>query len=128
MRAGIAVPIPGAAEIAALLDDADIGDAGLDQPRAGDQPGEAAADESESDVIGLRRAFDEGRVRVCEIMRKLALQLQILRIAVGRSRLSRSSMYFASNAFLSIGCLSAVVFVIPKTSSPKEPSAVARSP
>ena len=53
LRAGIAVPVPGAAEIAALLDDAHVLDTGLDQARGGHQPGEAAADEGEGDVIGL---------------------------------------------------------------------------
>ena len=71
LRAGIAVPVPGAAEIAALLDDAHILDAGLDQPRAGDQAREAAADEGEGDVVGLRFARREGRVGVVEIVGEL---------------------------------------------------------
>ena len=53
LRAGIAVPVPGAAEIAALLDDAHVLHTGLDQPRSGHQPGKSAADEGEGDVIGL---------------------------------------------------------------------------
>ena len=56
LRAGIAVPVPGAAEVAALLDDAHVGDARLDQPRAGDEPGEPAADERERDVIASSAA------------------------------------------------------------------------
>ena len=55
LRAGVAVPVPGAAEVAALLDDAHVVDAGLLQPRAGDEAGEAAADERDGDVVGLRR-------------------------------------------------------------------------
>ena len=37
LRARISVPVPGAAEVAALLDDADIADAGFRQPRGGGQ-------------------------------------------------------------------------------------------
>ena len=47
LRAGVAVPVPGAAEVAALLDDAHVVDAGFVQLGAGDQTGEAAADERE---------------------------------------------------------------------------------
>ena len=54
LGAGVAVPVPGAAEVAALLDDADVVDAGFLEPGAGDEPGEAAADEREGDVVGLR--------------------------------------------------------------------------
>src|SRR2546430_9014533 len=56
LRAGIAVPVPGAAEIAALLDDADITDAGFHQPRGGCESRTTAADKGKSDVIDLRRA------------------------------------------------------------------------
>jgi hypothetical protein len=83
LRAGISVPVPGAAEIAALLDDADILDAGLGQPRRSGEPGKAAADKGEGDVIRLRCALDHRRVGILEIMRELALDLEILVIAVG---------------------------------------------
>ncbi|MHC2243038.1 hypothetical protein ACVJH7_002345 [Bradyrhizobium elkanii] len=83
LRAGIPVPVPGAAEIAALLDDADILDPGLGQPRRSGEPGEAAADEGEGDVVGLRRALNDRRVGIVEIMRELALDLEILVVAVG---------------------------------------------
>ena len=82
LRAGIAVPVPGAAEVAAFLDDAHVGDAGFDQPRAGDEPGETAADEREGDVIGLRRAFDERRVRIFEVVREPSGDAQVLFVAV----------------------------------------------
>ena len=47
---GIAVPVPGAADVAALLDDADVVDAGLLEPGAGDEAGEAAADQGDGDL------------------------------------------------------------------------------
>ena len=83
LRAGIAVPVPGAAEIAALLDDADILDAGFRQPRGGGEPGKAAADEGEGDVVGLGIARRDRRVGIVEIMGELSLDLDILVVAVG---------------------------------------------
>ena len=44
-RAGITIPIPRPAEVAANLDDADALDPGLAQPRRGQQPAEAAAND-----------------------------------------------------------------------------------
>ena len=74
LRAGIAVPVPGAAEVAALLDDAHIRDAGLDQPRAGYKAGEAAADEGEGDMVGLRRTLLERRVGVFGVVGEARLR------------------------------------------------------
>ena len=59
-RARVAVPVPGAAEVAALLDDADVVDAGLAQPRAGEQAAEAAADDDDVDLVGERLALEAG--------------------------------------------------------------------
>ncbi len=87
LRAGVAVPVPGAAEIAALLDDAHIADAGLDQARCGHQPGEAAADEREGHVIGARRARRARRVGVFEVVGQPALELQVLLVAIGAQAL-----------------------------------------
>ena len=56
LRARIPVPVPRAAEIAALLDDADIPDAGFRQPRGRGEPGKAPADERKGDMVGLRIA------------------------------------------------------------------------
>ena len=83
MRAGIAVPVPGAAEIAALLDDADIFDPGFRQPRRGGKAGKAAADEGEGDVIGFRFARRDRRIGIVEIVGELSLDLDILIVAVG---------------------------------------------
>ena len=103
LRAGIAVPVPGAAEIAALLDDAHIVDAGLDQPRAGDEARKAAADKGEGHVVGLGLA---GRERACTGLRDSARTCRRCG-CIGHCRrpcrrLSRSARYLASKACLSI--------------------------
>ena len=82
MRAGIAIPVPGAAEIAALLDNADVGDPCFDQPRAGHEAGDAAADEGKRDVIEQRLAVDRFGVGIALVVRELAFEPQILRIAI----------------------------------------------
>ena len=83
LGAGIAVPVPGAAEVAALLDDADVRDAGLDQPRAGHQPRESAADKGEGHMVGLGLPRGERRVGVVQVVREAAFQPQVLAVAVG---------------------------------------------
>ena len=83
LRAGIPVPVPRTAEVAALLDHPDVGDAGLLQPCAGEQAGEAAADERERHMIVLRFALDDRKVRIVEVVGELILQLQVLVVAVG---------------------------------------------
>ena len=82
LRARIPVPVPGAAEIAALLDDADVPDAGFRQPRGGGEPGKAAADEGKGDVVGLRLARRNGRIGVFKIVGELPGDLKILIVAV----------------------------------------------
>ena len=83
LGAGVAVPVPGAAEVAALLDDADVVDAGLLDAGAGDEPREAAADERDRHVVGLGLALDARRVRVLEVVGQLVLELQVLLVPVG---------------------------------------------
>ena len=51
LGAGIAIPIPGAADIAALFDDPNISDAGLAQARAGQQPTEPSANDHHVHVV-----------------------------------------------------------------------------
>ncbi len=82
LRTGIPIPIPGAPEIAALLDDPYVGDAGLLQPGARDQPGEAAADEGHLDLVGQRRSGFGLRVRVVEEVGELADRLDVLVVSV----------------------------------------------
>ena len=83
LRAGIAVPVPGAAESAALLHDADIADAGFGQPGGGHQAGESAADERDRHVIAPGGTLDPLGVRVAEVATELTLQLDVLIVAVG---------------------------------------------
>ena len=80
--ARVPVPVPRAPEVAALLDDADVVDAGLLEPGAGDQPREAAADERHRHVVGLGGPLGHRCVRVVEIVGQLVLQLQILGVPV----------------------------------------------
>ena len=54
LRARVPIPIPGSPEIAALFNDAHApGHAGLNEASASHQTREAAADESESHMVGL---------------------------------------------------------------------------
>ena len=88
LRARVAVPVPGAAEVAALLDDADVVDAGLLQPRAGHEPGEAAADDRDRDVVGLGiRAARPGVYGIFQVVIETAFDLDVLLVAVGAEAL-----------------------------------------
>ena len=60
-RPRITVPIPGAAKIAALLDDAQPLDAGFAQAARGEQAAETAADDQDVGLLDDRRA---GEVRI----------------------------------------------------------------
>ena len=87
-RAGIAVPVPGAAEIAGALDHAQVLEAGLAQPRAHQQSAETAADDRELDVVEHRRAGEPGiDVRIFDVARELGLHFDVLRVAVGAQSL-----------------------------------------
>ena len=82
LRAGVAVPVPRTAEVAAPVDNAHALDAGLLQPGTGDQPREAAPDERHRDVVGLRLARDHGHVRIVGIVGELILQFHVLVVAI----------------------------------------------
>ena len=82
LRAWIAVPVPGAAKVAAFFDNADAFDARLFQPRADDETGKATADEGERDMVGHGRALLPGRVRVCRERVEIAFEAAILRIPI----------------------------------------------
>ena len=87
LRARIAVPVPGAAEVAAVLDHADALEAGFAQARRGQQPAEAAADDgdSTSSISGARvNRLDIG---VVDVVAELGLHLDVLRVAVGAQAL-----------------------------------------
>jgi hypothetical protein len=81
LRARVAVPVPGAAEIAAFLDDPDV-HAGLPQPGSGDQAGEPAADAHDRPVIGERRPFGPWCAGIIQAARELAGEAEVLVVAV----------------------------------------------
>ena len=82
-RAGIAVPVPGAAEVAGRLDHAQGLHPGLAQAGAGQEAAEAAADHHHLDLVGQGRAFD-GRLDVGVVAEvgEPAGDLQVLIVAV----------------------------------------------
>ncbi len=83
LGAGIAVPIPGAAEVAALLDDSDVVDAGVAELRSGHEPGEAATDERERHLVEQRLTIDGFDVGVLDVVLEDAGDLDVLLVAVG---------------------------------------------
>ena len=86
-RARVAVPVPGAAEVATLLDHADVVDAGFTQTSAGQQPAEPSADDHDFDLVGQRLTHDRLDVRVFEVVRELARDLYVLVVRVGTQAL-----------------------------------------
>jgi hypothetical protein len=82
LGARIAVPVPGAPEVAALLDDAHVPHPRLHQPCAGDQPGETTAHEGEGHMVGLRLALFERGVGIVQIVGEPPRDLEILVVAV----------------------------------------------
>jgi len=82
LRAGVAVPIPRPAEVARLVDDADVVDARFLQPGSGDEPSEAAADEHHGHVIGDPWAFGPRREWIVEVVGELSGDADVLVVAV----------------------------------------------
>ena len=96
-RAGIAVPVPGAAEVAAFLDDADVIETGFAQARGRQQAAEAAADHQYLDVAHDRLAAEQRvDIGVVEEMRILAGDLDILVVAVGAQASVALEVVFAA--------------------------------
>ena len=87
LGAGIAVPVPGAPEVATLFDDAHVGVTGLDQCCAGHETGEAATDECELDLVGERLALDTVGVGIVRVAGEGAGHLEVLVVAVGTEAL-----------------------------------------
>ena len=79
--AGIAVPVPGAAEVAAFLDHTDAVDTGFAQASAGEEPAESAADDQHLDFIGQRFAFDRRDVGIVQVPLELTDDLDVLVVA-----------------------------------------------
>ena len=82
-RAGITVPVPGAAEVACILDHAYAFVSGFAQPRAHHQAAETATDYRKLDVVEHRIALEARLdIGIFDVMRELCLDLDVLRIAV----------------------------------------------
>jgi hypothetical protein len=99
LRARVAVPVPGAAEVSRFVDDADVVDTRLLQPRTGDQAGEAAADARDRHVVGLRLALGPRRVRVVKVVREAASEAQVLVVAVRAQPFVALLAVFAAKSF-----------------------------
>ena len=82
LSARVTVPVPGAAEVAALLDDPHVVDAGFVQLGAGDQPGEPAADERHGDLVEQRLALDGVDVGILDVVLEDPGDLDVLLVAV----------------------------------------------
>jgi hypothetical protein len=81
--AGIAVPVPGAAEVAGVLHHADALEAGLAQPRAHQQAAEPAADDRELHLVGDRVAGEARlHIGVVDVVGIFRLDLDVLARAV----------------------------------------------
>ncbi len=88
-HARVAVPVPGAADVAAALDDADALDATLAQAGRRQQGGEPPADEQDLDLVDDRLAFDDlVDVRVGGVGADLRRVLHRSRRAVGESKIA----------------------------------------
>ncbi len=82
--AGVAIPVPGAAEVAGRIDDTDALDTRLAQPRSRQQPAEAAADDRNLHVVEQRRAGEARRdIRVVEVMGEPPFDLDVLLVPIG---------------------------------------------
>ena len=77
----VAVPVPRAAEVAAFLDDANVLDARLAQPRTGQEAAEAATDHHDIDVVLKRLAFASLDVGVVDEVRKATTHFDVLLVA-----------------------------------------------
>ena len=82
LGAGVTVPVPGAAEVAALLDDPHVVDTRFVELRAGDQPGEPSADEGDGDLVGEWLALGGGDVGVVDVVLEDPGDLDVLLVAV----------------------------------------------
>ena len=82
--AWIAIPVPRAAEVAALFDDANILATDFAQACTDEQTTEAAADHCDFHVVGQRRAGEPRcDIRIVQVVGKVAGDFLILLIAVG---------------------------------------------
>ncbi len=73
----VSVPVPGAADAARLIDDADPLDAGLAEVGARQHPGDAAADDQDVDFVVDRVAVGPWCERVVAVPREVGVVLQV---------------------------------------------------
>jgi hypothetical protein len=94
-------PVPGAAEVTGLVDHADLLDAVLLQASAGDQPGEAATDERNVDVVRHRLAIEHRHVGILDVvLERSAGEAQVLVVAVGPQALLALLGVLGADGFL----------------------------
>ena len=82
LRSRISVPVPGAAEVAALLNDAKVVDARLGEPCAGDQAGESAADDGHPDIVRQGSTVERVGVGILQVGRDRSRQFDVLGVPV----------------------------------------------
>src|SRR3546814_11626580 len=84
LGAGIAVPVPGAAEIAGLFDDANVGDADLVQFRRREKATETAPEHERIDRlvdrVAAKRAID---IQIVDVAAKVDGPLDLLPVSLG---------------------------------------------
>ena len=81
--AGIAVPVPRAAEVTARLDHSEVLDPGLAQTRARQEPSEPTPDDRDLDLICQGFPLEPGfHVGIVQVSGKVARDLQVLSVAV----------------------------------------------
>src|SRR5262249_18277668 len=86
-RARVAVPVPGPAHVATLLDQPDIVDPGLAQPRPHQETAEATTHHDASTVVREGRPLDGLTVRIIEVVDERVRHLDVLVVAVGTEAL-----------------------------------------
>ena len=86
-RARVAVPVPGAAEVATLLHDAQALDTGLPQTSGGEQSAESAADHDHLGGVEERTALHRRDVWILQVMSEATSDLDVLLVAVGAQTL-----------------------------------------
>src|SRR5205085_3481414 len=82
-RAGVAVPVPRSAEVAAFLDHTDVFDAGLAQSSPREQPTESATDDHDVDSVGQRLPVERFDVGIVDVMGEGVGDFDVLLVAVG---------------------------------------------
>ena len=102
-RARIAVPVPGAAEIAAGLDHAQALEADLPQARAGQETAEPAADDRAFDLVKHRRTGEAGlHIGIVDIAGEVGLHLDIVAHARFETLVPLEKIFFVESLGIEI--------------------------